>query len=97
MEPILRPYLDLINSFLSENLAPATFTTAYMALYGQDDDRETLPKQIKRQLESALAGCESFNDTPNKHDRYQFGEAELRDEMSDIVDQIKRISVARKK
>lgn len=97
MDAILRPYLDLISNFLSDGLPTDTFTTAFMALYSQDDERETLPRQIKRQLDTAFAGCESINEDARKQDRYQYGEPELRDEMSDIVDQIKRISLARKK
>ena len=97
MDAILRPYLDLISNFLSDGLPADTFTTAFMALYSQDDERETLPRQIKRQLDTAFAGCESYKEAPNKRDRYQYGETELREELTDISDQVKRISVARKK
>lgn len=59
MQEILQPYLDLIAAFQRQELTAPIFVTAFLALFDEDEARQDLSRQLKRNLDNLAGFCET--------------------------------------
>lgn len=85
----LQPYRELMQSLLRDRLTPDTFSTAYLALYDQDDEAiKTLPKAPRRILQTVYSACEALQAPAHQRDRYEYGPDDLRQEVEHLLSKL---------